>query len=125
MSKLNVKLVDTHARAPTIANELVKGFYLYSAQDMVLGPQTIASVRTGVKIQVPDGFAANIASSHHSQSSKITCFGTSNFKEEIVIVLNNFSNEPHFIQRGDIIAKLMCQRTEYPTVQVVEDFVTQ
>jgi dUTP pyrophosphatase len=105
---------------PTYATEGSSGMdiraYLKSAVE--LKPLERALIPTGLSIQLPDGFEAQIRPrSGLAIKQGITCLNTpgtidADYRGEIKIILINLSNETQIIQSGERIAQMVMQKVE-------------
>jgi dUTP pyrophosphatase len=83
-----------------------------------LQPMERKPVPTGLSIELPDGFEAQVRPrSGLALKQGITCLNTpgtidSDYRGEIKIILINLSGEVQIINPGDRIAQLVLQRTE-------------
>lgn len=102
------------AKAPTYAHETDAAADLYALEDTNLNAHTYGNlVRTGVKIQLPEGWLAFIMP--RSGMSKNTPFRISNsvglidsgYRGELGVLLDNTSDSDSFISAGTRIAQLL------------------
>jgi dUTP pyrophosphatase len=75
-------------------------------------------IPTGLYIQLPDGYEAQVRPrSGLAINHGITCLNSpgtidADYRGEIKVILINLSNEPHTIQPGDRIAQMVIQKVE-------------
>ncbi len=75
-------------------------------------------IPTGLYIQLPDGYEAQVRPrSGLAINHGITCLNSpgtidADYRGEIKVILINLSNEPHTIQPGDRIAQMVLQKVE-------------
>ena len=75
-------------------------------------------IPTGLYIQLPDGYEAQVRPrSGLAINHGITCLNSpgtidADYRGEIKVILINLSNEPHTVQPGDRIAQMVIQRVE-------------
>ncbi|HET9430716.1 MAG TPA: dUTP diphosphatase, partial [Chitinophagaceae bacterium] len=87
-------------------------------RQVVLKPMERALIPTGLFIQIPEGYEAQVRPrSGLAIKQGITCLNTpgtidSDYRGEIKIILINLSQEEHIIQSGDRIAQLVIQSVE-------------
>lgn len=80
---------------------------------LVLAPGTRALVPTGLRIQLPSGYEAQVRSrSGLAVNHGISCLNSpgtidSDYRGEIQVILHNHSDEPYSICDGDRIAQLV------------------
>jgi dUTP pyrophosphatase len=105
---------------PTYATEGSSGMdiraYIKSAVE--IKPLERVLIPTGLSIQLPDGFEAQIRPrSGLAIKQGITCLNTpgtidADYRGEIKIILINLSNETQTIQSGERIAQMVIQKVE-------------
>lgn len=124
--KIQIKKIDTEAKIPQFALEGDAGMDLYSCEDEILKPQERKSIKTGIAIQMPKGFAGLIwdkSGIAHKKGIKI--LGgviDSNYTGEWLIGLVNLSQEDYLIRKGEKIAQVLFQKVEQPEIEVVKKF---
>lgn len=85
---------------------------------ITLQPLERSLIPTGLYIQLPDGYEAQVRPrSGLAINHGITCLNSpgtidADYRGEINVILINLSNEPHTIQPGDRIAQLVIQQAE-------------
>lgn len=88
------------------------------SQPLVLKPMERSLVPTGLFIELPEGYEAQIRPrSGLAIRQGITCLNSpgtidSDYRGEIKIVLVNLSGEAQYIQHGDRIAQMVIQKVE-------------
>lgn len=98
--------------------------------ETTLLPSETALIPTGLSIELPEGFEAQVrprsglAIKH--QIGILNSPGTidSDYRGEVKIVLSNFGKQPFIIRRGDRIAQLIIQRyarVEWEEVENLEE----
>jgi dUTP pyrophosphatase len=111
-----VRRLDPEQPLPAYAHPGDAGADLVAAEDAVLPPGGRATIRTGLAIAVPAGYAAFV----HPRSGLaarhgITIVNTpgtidAGYRGEVgVILLNTDASEPFTVRRGDRIAQLVVQ----------------
>ncbi|KRQ86999.1 Deoxyuridine 5'-triphosphate nucleotidohydrolase [Caloramator mitchellensis] len=91
-------------------------------EEIVLEPNKIKLIPTGIVISLPKGFEAQIrprsglALKHGI--SLVNTPGTidSDYRGEINVILINFGDKPFIIKRGDRIAQMVINRIELPEI---------
>ena len=121
MPTLNVKIINQSGNPlPTYATEGSAGMDIRANLDIpvVLKPMERKLVPTGLFIELPDGFEAQIRPrSGLAINHGITCLNSpgtidSDYRGEIKIILVNLSNEDHTIQNKDRIAQMIVSKVE-------------
>lgn len=126
MSQVLVTRLDPDVPLPCYARPGDAGADLVAAEDVHLAPGERATVRTGIAIALPDGYAAFV----HPRSGLAARHGVtlvnapgtidSGYRGEIqVILLNTDLARPVTLRRGDRIAQLVVQRVEHATFREV------
>lgn len=126
---LKIKRLDGELPLPTYASENASGLDLQAAikEDIVLKPLERILVPTGISIELPIGFEAQVRSrSGLAIKHGISCLNSpgtidADYRGEIKVILINLSNEPMTIKRGDRIAQLVIASTVKANLQEVSD----
>ena len=109
--KINIKKLSETAKIPTYANRGDAGLDLYSDNNFLLIPGDRALVKTGIAIELPEGYEMQIRPrSGLSLKHGITVLnapGTidSGYRGEIGVVLYNASRVPFEVRQGERIAQ--------------------
>ena len=96
------------------------------AEPLVLGPGERALVPTGLAIELPHGFEAQVRPrSGLALRHGVTLLNSpgtidSDYRGEVQVILVNLGQEPCRFERGDRIAQLVVARVESPRVVEVE-----
>jgi dUTP pyrophosphatase len=124
-----VKIINTSSNPlPNYATEGSSGLDLRANLQgtMVLKPMERQMVPTGLFIELPEGFEAQVRPrSGMAIKQGLTCLNTpgtidSDYRGEIKILLINLSGELQVIQHGDRIAQMVVQKVEKISWQPVE-----
>lgn len=132
---LQVKLLDPKAKAPTVATPGEDlGYDLYASEDMVLQSNVVTKVRTGIAIQLADGFGGIIKDRSSMAAKGITTSAgvvDAGYRGEVVVLLTltipatplgMFSlPNTYRIKAGDKIAQLLPVRVHTGDVIVVDE----
>ena len=117
--RVEIRRLDPDLPLPRYAHQGDAGADLVTAEDVVLAPGERATVRTGIAIALPDGYAAFI----HPRSGLAARHGLTvvnapgtvdaGYRGEIKVpLLNTDPATPVKLTRGDRIAQLVIQRVE-------------
>lgn len=121
MPQLEVKIVNKSKHPlPTYATSGASGMDLRASikEDIVLQPMERTLVSTGIFIELPEGYEAQIRPrSGLAIKQGLTCLNTpgtidADYRGEIKVILINLSKEPQTIQNGDRIAQMVIQKVE-------------
>ena len=119
VEKITVKIINQSANPlPSYATSGSSGMDLraWLSEPIVLEPMQRMAVPTGLFIELPEGFEAQIRPrSGMALKQGITCLNTpgtidADYRGEIKIILINLSGEQQFIQHGDRIAQMVIQK---------------
>ena len=100
------------------------------SEPVVLAPMQRTLVPTGIFIELPQGYEAQIRPrSGLAIRQGITCLNSpgtidSDYRGEIKIVLVNLSSEVQSIQHGDRIAQMVIQKVERARFELVNQLTT-
>ncbi len=93
---------------------------------MLLKPLQRALVPTGLFLEIPNGYEAQIRPrSGLAIKQGITCLNTpgtidADYRGELKVILINLSDHEHLIENGDRIAQLVFQQVEQVSLELVE-----
>lgn len=106
--------LDKGAKVPTYAHETDAAADLYALEDVTLAGNTKGNkLRTGVKIQLPEGWQAlilprsSIGAKTPLRLSNSVGLIDSGYRGELGVLYDNTSDEPYNIHAGDRIAQLL------------------
>lgn len=121
MTQLQVKIVNKSQHAvPAYATSGASGMDLKASinEDIVLQPLERTLVPTGLFIELPEGYEAQIRPrSGLAIKHGLTCLNTpgtidADYRGEIKVILINLSNEAQTIHNGDRVAQMVIQKVE-------------
>lgn len=119
--EIKVKRLSPEAKLPTKAHQEDAGFDLYSLTTEVIGPHSQKTFKTGVVMSVPAGHYSQFHDRSSMGKRGIKVMGgviDSGYRSELLVMLNNTSNDDVIIQAGDKIAQFVI--LPVPTAQIVE-----
>ena len=123
--QIAVKKVDPRAKLPVYFYEGDAGMDLFALVDTVIPAVQRVSVRTGIAMAIPEGYAGLIWDrSGMAAKSGIKSMGgviDSNYRGEIKVVLHNLSTQPFTIEKGMRIAQMLIQKVEQKQILEVEE----
>ncbi|MEO0087472.1 MAG: dUTP diphosphatase [candidate division WOR-3 bacterium] len=114
MKKIKVKIKRiTDLPLPQYQTPGASGVDLYSAEDKIIKKKSFDIVRTGIAIEIPDGYEAQVRP--RSGLAKNYGIGILNspgtidadYRGEVMVILFNFSNRDFKIKKGERIAQLV------------------
>lgn len=124
--KLEIKLLDERATTPTQADGRPVGIDLYSNENVRIPGRGHKAISTGVAMAIEEGFYGQIK--ERSGMSVRTPLGVkagvidNDYRGEVKVVLQNISDFPHDIKKGDKFAQLVIRRQEDVKMQIVDEF---
>lgn len=121
--------IKPDATLPTYAHDSDAGADLYAYEDVTIYPGERHAVRTGIAVDVPEGYAGLIHPRSGLAAGKgltvLNAPGTIDpgYQGEVkVIIYNADPYLPADIKRGDRIAQLILQKVEHMTFEIVDEF---
>ena len=110
MDPVIIMLKQTHpdARKPFYATNGSAGCDFYSVEDVLLAPGETKKIRTGIAMEIPEGYFLKMEGRSGLSSKGIFQAGgviDSDYRGEVHIVLYNSTPSPFSIQKGDRIAQ--------------------
>ena len=130
MLPLIIKVVNASSNPlPDYATDGAAGMDIkaFLAGPLQLAPMERALIPTGLFIQLPGGFEAQIRPrSGLAINQGITCLNSpgtidSDYRGEIKIILINLSGQDQVIQPGDRIAQMVIQKVERAVLEIVTE----
>lgn len=125
---LKVKRIDKEVPLPSYAHRGDAGLDLFSSEDVVLKPFERRLVGTGIKIEIPEGYAGFVQpKSGRAAKEGLSIVNTpglidSGYRGEVKVILINLDPEKDIvIRKGEKIAQLVIQKVEEVEVVEVEE----
>lgn len=121
--KVKIKLLDTSLSVPSFSYPGDVAVDLYSRINTIIGPNEIEGVPTGLAIELPIGFEAQIRPRSglaiKNGISLVNTPGTidTEYRGEIVAIIVNFGKKDFVIKKGDRICQMAIR--EVPKVEFV------
>ncbi len=119
---LKIKLLDKRCK-PYRAHKTDSGLDLRTNTDVTLRPLCTQTVSTGIAIELPEGYEAQIRPrSGLSKQGILTALGTidNGYRGEIKVTLTNASSSRVTLNKHDRIAQLIIAPITIPKVQYVK-----
>lgn len=120
--ELRVKKLNSRAEI-THGSTYAAGYDLHAIEDISIAPNTTVMARTGLAMEIPQGYFGGIYARSSLASKKgirpANCVGVidSDYRGEVMVALFNDSEKPVLISRGERIAQLIVQR--YQELEIV------
>jgi|SRR3989344_1838313 len=123
--KIKVKKIHSDAVIPDYAKDGDAGFDLHSLEEKILAAGEKAVIKTGIKIEIPNGYFGSIRDrSGLAAKNALHCLAgvvDSGYRGEIGIVMINLGKDEFKINRGDRIAQMLIQKVERVEIEEVEE----
>ncbi len=111
--KVRIKVFNENATTPVYASENSAGADLYSTETHKISPGETASVRTGIAIEIPDGYVGLVCARSGlalkrglAPANKVGVID-SDYRGEICVALYNQSKERQTVETGERVAQLV------------------
>jgi dUTP pyrophosphatase len=123
--KIKFKKINDKATQPTFGSKHSAAMDLYSCEPVELEPGEYTLVKTGIVMEIPEGYWGNIrdrsglAAKHaiHTLAGVID----SDYRGELKIAMINLSKEIYSINIGDRIAQMIISQHESPELEEVSE----
>jgi len=118
MIKVKIEKISNDAIIPNYAHETDAGMDLFSTKTIKIHPQHRALVGTGIKLEIPKGYEAQIRpKSGLALREGITVLNTpgtidADYRGEVGVILINHSSKPYVVEKGQKIAQIVFNRVE-------------
>ena len=123
--------IESGAKVPTYAHETDAAADLYALETVIVEGNTLGNkIRTGVKIQLPEGWLAmilprsSIGAKTPLRLSNSVGLIDSGYRGELGVLYDNISDSPYAINAGDRIAQLLVMpshRFQAKVVNILND----
>lgn len=122
--EIKVKKLDPESKVPLYANSTDAGMDLFSTEDVVIKSGQLHKVKTGISIELPEGYVSLVWDKSGIASKLVKTFAgviDSGYRGEYLIALMNLGKEDYKIEKGDKVAQVLIQKVEHPDILVVEE----
>lgn len=125
---VKIEKINDKAIIPTYAHNSDAGADVYAAEDIVIQPGETKIIKTGIKVEMPKGYAMFLyPRSGMSAKTKVRLANSVGiidclYHEEIGVIFDNIGNEEYQIQKGDRIGQLII--LPVPMINWVETKIT-
>jgi len=120
MVNIKVSSCNPYSYMPSLQSAGAAGVDLHSCEQLTIEPNRIGVIGTGLKMELPIGYEAQIRSRSGLAASHglfvLNSPGTidSDYRGEIKVILMNISDRPFDIKIGDRIAQMVINKIEMP-----------
>ena len=129
MSKINIKIkrLNENAILPEKQHDSDAGYDLHSIEDIILKPNQIYKVKTGIAIQIPNNYGGLVLPrSGLSSKYGISLINTpglidSGYRGELLIPLINHSSNEYTINKTERVAQLILLEIPEVKIEVTSD----
>ena len=122
--KIRFILTSNKAHAPQRGTSRSAGYDLKSSEETIIAPRSYKAIKTGLKVILPNNTYGRIASRSGLSFKHGIEVGAGvideDYRNEVMVILHNHSNEEFKVEEGHRIAQLIVERVIYPTT-IVED----
>lgn len=124
MIDVKVKLAHKAAKMPVFKNKGDAGADISSVEQVTIGPGGRAIVRTGLHLELPEGWEAQVrsrsglAAKHGLQVLNSPGTIDSGYRGEIKVILHNTDIQAYTIDGGERVAQLVFKRV--PQINLVQ-----
>ena len=124
---IKIKLLNESAILPEKQHDSDAGYDLYSIEDVVLKPNQIYKVKTGISIQIPNNYGglvlprSGLSSKHGISLINTPGLIDSGYRGELLIPLINHSSNEYTINQHERVAQLILIETPEVKIEVTSD----
>jgi dUTP pyrophosphatase len=123
--QLKVKKVDEGAKLPEYAHEHDAGMDFFALEEVRVGPGEIARIRSGVAIEIPEGFVGLCwDKSGLAMKNGIKVLAgviDAGFRGELVMGVINLGKEEYVFEKGHKVLQMLIQPVEILDIIEVEE----
>lgn len=130
--QVKIKKLDERATIPSYGSEYAAGFDLYALlnEDIVIKSHETCLVKTGLSMEIPEGFAGMIFARSGLATKKGLAPANkvgvvdSDYRGEVMVALHNHSNIDQTISNGERIAQMVIMpfyKAEFVEVEELSD----
>lgn len=129
MIELKVKKVRENAIVPEYQTPFSAGLDLCACieEDITINPNEIKMIPTGISIELPDGYEAQVRPrSGLASKFGITILNTPgtidpDYRGEIMVIMINLGKEPFIVKNGMRIAQMIISKFERVNIKLVDE----
>ncbi len=114
--KIKIKKFDEAAIVPNKKTKGAAGYDIYSIEDVVILPGFVVKIRTGIALEIPEGYKGEIYSRSGLASKGVVVANQpgkidSDYRGEVFVILTNISYNSCKIKKGQRIAQFEVEKT--------------
>jgi dUTP pyrophosphatase len=117
--------MDKSLSLPKYALQGDAAFDLLASEPVTLKPSERVQVKTGLKMEIPDGYVGFIwdksGLSHKAGLKTLGGVIDSGYRGEVMVGMINLSDAPYTFERGNKVAQMCIQKKEDVTIVEVEE----
>ncbi len=122
---LKVKKLKEDAKIPVYSTDGAAGLDIFSAEEIEIPPREWRVVGTGISIELPEGFEAQVRPRSGLALKGITVLNTPgtidpDYRGEVKVILFNVSNKSFKVEKGMRIAQLVISKFERVKVEITD-----
>jgi dUTP pyrophosphatase len=127
MLRIKIKKI-ADVKTPSYVHKGDSGVDVYSAEEYLLKPMERKLISTGIMLEIPHGYEAQIRPKSGLALlgiSHANCIGTidSCYRGEIKIPMINFSDKPYKIEKGKKIGQMVFAKVEEAIFEEAEELL--
>lgn len=115
MPKVNIKKLNPNAVVPTYGSEFSAGADLYACidADICIEPHTTVLIKTGLSLEIPEGYAgliyarSGLASKKGLAPANKVGVVDADYRGEVMVALHNHSDIAATVENGERVAQLV------------------
>lgn len=106
--EIKIKLTDG-AIVPSKAHFTDAAYDIYASENCIVPSKDVCKVHTGISMEIPLGWYGDMRPRSSMFSRNISVGGTidSGYRGEIMVMIQNHSDDDYIIHRGDRIAQMV------------------
>ncbi len=124
MLTLRIKRLCDESKIPSYATLRAAGLDLYSMEDYSIRPGETHMFKTGIAMEIPEGYAGLIWDRSGLGSKEIHRFAgvvDDDYRGEVRVILHNNAKKKYDIKKGDRIAQMLIQEVEKVIIEDVDE----
>lgn len=122
--KLKIQKLDEQAELVPFDHATDAGMDIKLVEDVVLAPHVPTRVRTGLAVEIPEGYVGLIWDKSSIGALGIKTLGgvvDAGYRGEVFIIMLNMTDELISFTAGKKIAQMLVQKIEHPSIEYVQE----